>query len=124
MRHVQPARFIPPFFSDEVEQALGGLETHQLLEAALYALCPDLSPRDAEELRLALELVVRVDHKAELVIDGGFRSEVPAFVPAELHDVVSRGIARAFWVRAQLKRLGVEWHSSETPAVSAPDGRM
>ncbi|MFG3029072.1 hypothetical protein ACGFZJ_11135 [Streptomyces sp. NPDC048253] len=107
MRHVQPAKFIPPFFSDSVEQALGDLETHQLLEAALYALSLDLSPRDAEELRLALEYVVRVDHKAELIIDGGFRREVPSEVAPDKRELVRQAIARAFWVRAELRRLDV-----------------
>jgi hypothetical protein len=107
MRHVQPAKFIPPFFSDAVEQTLGGLETHQLLEDALYALHPGLSPRDAEEFRLALELVVRVDHKAEMVIDGGFRTTVPEYVAADQRDLVHRGIARAFRVRTVLKSLNV-----------------
>jgi hypothetical protein len=72
----------------------------------LYALHPDLPPRLAEEWRYCLEQVVRVDNKAELVIDGGFRREVPACVPAEKRDLVRQAIARAFWIRGELRRLG------------------
>lgn len=107
MRHVTAARFIPPLFPDYIEQALGDLETHQLLDDALFALHPMATLRDAEEWRLALEQVVRVDHKAELVIDGGFRREVPAEVAPDKRDMVRQAIARAFWVRAELRRLGV-----------------
>ncbi|MFF4861436.1 hypothetical protein ACFY3J_06755 [Streptomyces sp. NPDC001231] len=107
MRRVTAARFIPQFFSAGIEQALGGPETHQLLDDALYALHPDMLPRDVEQWRLALEQVVRIDNKAELVIDGGFRREVPTYVAADKRDLVRRAISRAFWVRAELHRLGV-----------------
>ncbi|MFC8491212.1 hypothetical protein ACFUJU_10475 [Streptomyces sp. NPDC057235] len=100
------ARFIPQFFPDHIEQVLGGPEAHQLFEDALYALHPNMPVRDVEQLRLALERVVRVDHKAELVINGGFRREVPSYVAGDKRDLVERAISRAFWVRAELRKLG------------------